>query len=233
MHSLFSIKYSHIILIVTSFLCTTQVYASGIVLGGTRVIYPIENKQVSISVRNTSEKSRFMVQSWAEDTQGKKTDDFVVTPPIYVSNPGQENALRIMYSGSPLRKDRETLYFLNTKAIPALDKSKLEGRNVLMLATSTRIKMFMRPSGLTPEVNKAPDMLTFKKHGQQVRVENPTPYYITLVNIKAGNHKLGNTMIPPRDSKTLALTSSDIKSVSFQTVNDYGGYTKVQSVPLN
>lgn len=232
--SILSLRKSLIpLLIMACCLSSAQVSAGGIVLGGTRVIYPADQKQVSLSVRNTSEQTRFMVQTWAEDAQGKKTNDFVVTPPLYVSNPGNENNLRLMYAGLPAPKDRETIYFLNTKAIPALDKSKLEGRNVLMLATSTRIKIFVRPAGLTPEPTKAPEMLAFKRNGSQVTVDNPTPYYITLVQIKAGNHKLDNMMVPPHGNASLTLPTSGINTISFRTVNDYGGYTAEKSKTLN
>ncbi|HCO1253920.1 TPA: fimbria/pilus periplasmic chaperone, partial [Escherichia coli] len=122
----------------------------GIVLGGTRVIYPVGQKESSISVRNTSDSSRFMVQSWAEDSRGEKTTDFIVTPPLYVSNPGSENTLRLMYAGGALPSDRETLYYLTAKAIPAIDKNKNAGKNVLMLSAATRIKLLVRPAGLKP-----------------------------------------------------------------------------------
>lgn len=220
------------LLAVMVLLSSTQAFAGGIVLGGTRVIYPANQKQVSLSVRNTSEQQRFMVQSWAEDASGKKTDDFIVTPPLYVSNPGQENTLRLMYTGKSLPSDRETLYYLNSKAIPALDKNKLEGRNVLMLSTSTRIKMFIRPQGLTPEVSKAPDMLTFRRNGQQLAIGNPTPYYITLVKVKAGENNLDNVMIAPKSSSSIRLPSAKTTSISFQTVNDFGGYTSKQNKTL-
>ncbi|MRE42098.1 fimbria/pilus periplasmic chaperone, partial [Klebsiella quasipneumoniae] len=34
---------------------------------------------------------------------------FIITPPLFVLNPANENLLRIMYIGAPLAKDRETL----------------------------------------------------------------------------------------------------------------------------
>lgn len=82
----------------------------GIVLGGTCIIYPACQKEASISVRNTSDTSRFLVQSRAEDRNGKKAADFIITPSLYVSNPGSENTLRLMNAGPALPSDRETLF---------------------------------------------------------------------------------------------------------------------------
>ncbi|HDX4250728.1 TPA: fimbria/pilus periplasmic chaperone, partial [Klebsiella oxytoca] len=62
-------------------------FAGGITLDGTRIVYPAGQKQVAVSVRNTSPKSSFMVQSWTEQSDGRKTADFIVTPPLYVSGP--------------------------------------------------------------------------------------------------------------------------------------------------
>ncbi|WP_338564917.1 fimbria/pilus periplasmic chaperone [Erwinia sp. E_sp_W01_6] len=109
-------------------LATSPVRAGGIMLGGTRIIYPAGQKQVSMSVRNTSDQSSFLVQSWVEQPDGQKSQNFVATPPLYVSGPGNENTLRLMYVGEPARTDQETLYYFNTKAIPSLDKKRRRGK---------------------------------------------------------------------------------------------------------
>jgi fimbrial chaperone protein len=199
--------------------------AGGIMLGGTRIIYPANQKQVTMSVRNSSEQSSFLVQSWVEQSDGQKSQNFVVTPPLYVSGPGNENTLRLMFVGAPAATDRETLYYFNTKAIPSVDKKKMEGKNMLMLAAVTRIKLFLRPAGLTPAADKAPAELRFHRASGQVKIENPTPYYLTLVEMKAGGNKLPDTMVSPRSSTTLALPSSSAGAVTYRTINDYGAAT--------
>jgi fimbrial chaperone protein len=51
--------------------------------------------------------------------QGKKQGKFVVTPPLYLSSPGNENKLRLIFTESDsLPNDRETLYYFINKAIP-------------------------------------------------------------------------------------------------------------------
>ncbi|KAB8312456.1 fimbrial chaperone protein [Erwinia endophytica] len=219
-------------LMLVSCLLPSLAEAGGITLGGTRIIYPADHKQVSLSVRNTSDQSSFMVQSWVEQPDGKKSQDFVVTPPLYVSGPGNENTLRLMYAGLPAKNDQESLYYFNTKAIPSMDRKKMEGKNVLMLAAVTRIKLFVRPSGLTPSVEKAPTALTFHRDGVRMRIDNPTPYYITLVEIKVSGQKLPDTMVSPRESVSLALPKGAGSTVSFRTINDFGAATPEQHVPL-
>lgn len=200
--------------------------AGGVVLGKTRIVYPAGQKQVSLSVKNTADASRYMVQSWVGDADNDKNADFVVTPPLYVSNPQDENALRLMYVGPTPPPDREKLYFLTVKAIPAIDKDSLAGKNVLMFAAATRIKLFLRPDGLSPQPEEAPSRLTFSRAGQQVTVKNPTPYYITLAQIKVAGQELSQgVMVPPAGESTFSLPSARAGRLSFRTFNDYGGLT--------
>lgn len=213
-------------------LASPIVEAGGITLGGTRIIYPAGQKLVSLSVRNTADQNTFMVQSWVEQADGKKSQDFVVTPPLYVSGPGNENTLRLMYAGLPARADQESLYYFNSKAIPSMNKKEMEGKNVLMLAAVTRIKLFVRPAGLKPSVDKAPAELIFRRNDNQLQIDNPTPYYITLAQLKAGSKKLPDTMVPPRGNISLPLPAGAGNLVNFRTINDFGAVTPEKSAEI-
>ncbi|WP_234082572.1 fimbria/pilus periplasmic chaperone [Enterobacter quasiroggenkampii] len=205
--------------------------AGGIVLGGTRLIYPMDAKQATLSVRNSSQETSYLVQSWAENGQGNKSTDFIITPPLYVSNPGDQNMLRVIFGGPSLPQDRETLYYFNAKAIPSVDKSKIEGKNTLMLAAVTRIKMFVRPSGLKVPVEKAPSMLTFKRSGNQVQISNPSPYHITMVQVALDGRKVADTMVAPFSTESLSASGSP-RTLTYSTINDYGAVSAQQTQNL-
>ncbi len=68
----------------------------GVSLGATRVIYPMEAKQVSLSVINHSKKDRYLINSWVENKKEEKVKNFLVTPPLFVAEPATENTLRIV-----------------------------------------------------------------------------------------------------------------------------------------
>lgn len=211
----------------STLLASFQVFAGGITLGGTRIIYPAGQKQSTMSVRNTSDQASFLVQSWVEDADGNKSQDFIVTPPLYVSGPGNENTLRMMYAGKPVRTDQETIYFFNTKSIPSIDKKNIDGKNILMVAAVTRIKLFVRPEGLKPTIDKAPAELIFHRKGNDVSIENPTPYHITLVQIRVGPHKLPDIMVGPKNNISLSMPAGAGKDIAFRTINDFGAATPV------
>lgn len=204
----------------------------GISLGATRVIYPAEAKQTSLAVNNSDNKSRFLINSWVEDEQGQKIKTFAVPPPLFVSEPNSENTLRIIYVGPPLPGDRESLFWLNVKAIPSVEKESLAGKNVLHLAILSRIKLFVRPSTLTDPVQEAPEALSFALEGNTLKITNASSYYLSLVNMHINQRKVNNVMVAPKKSTQVALPSDARGDLTFQTVNDYGAVTPVRTVSL-
>lgn len=207
------------------------VAAGGMSIQGTRIVYPQGAKQVSVVLNNSSDKDAFLIQSWVEDSQGEKSRDFVVTPPLFLSSPKEGSTLRLVYTGRELPKDRETLYYFVSKSVPSVDKKSLEGKNVLLLATASRIKLFVRPEGLKPGVAESAGSLTFSRDGKGLRVSNPSPYHITMIDIRAGSSKPENTMIAPFGQVTLP-SGGDASQVLYRTINDYGGVTEEVTRPV-
>lgn len=215
------------------FIISSAVNAEGgISLGATRVIYPAGAKQASLAINNSDKKSRFLISSWVEDEQGQKVKTFAVTPPLFVSEPDSENTLRIIYVGPPLPGDRESLFWLNVKAIPSVDKESLAGKNVLHLAILSRIKLFVRPPTLSEPVKEAPAALSFAREGNTLKINNASPFYLSLVNVHINQRKLDNVMVAPKKSTQVALPSDIRGDLTFQTVNDYGAVTAVRTVSL-
>lgn len=203
-------------------------HAGGVALGATRVIYPQGAKQVSLSVTNSSESGSFLIQSWVANADGNKSADFILTPPLFVMHPKKENTLRIMYVGPDLPTDRESVFFLNSKAIPSVDKSKLTG-STLQIATQSVIKLFVRPKGLpTPSID-APKTLRCQIAGGKLTMTNPSPYYVSTVQLYVGGRKLPNTMVPPKGGISVAIPGGGSGKVTLQTVNDYGANTTTQT----
>jgi hypothetical protein len=145
--------------------------AGGIALGATRVIYPAEAKQTSLAITNSHKQERYLINAWIENDRGQKEKSFVVTPPLFVSEPDSENTLRIIYAGPALAVDRESLFYLNVKAIPSVDKASVEGKNVLQLAVLSRIKVFVRPGNLAMQPEEALSHLRFERAGNQLVLE--------------------------------------------------------------
>ncbi|HFL9519193.1 TPA: fimbria/pilus periplasmic chaperone [Escherichia coli] len=135
------------------------------------------------------------------------------------------NTLRIINATNhQLPGDRESLFWVNVKAIPAMEKDQ-KNENTLQLAIISRIKMFYRPTHLAMAPEEAPAMLRFRRSGSILTLINPTPYFITVTNMKAGNSNLPNTMVPPKGEVSVDIPHAVTGDISFQTINDYGALT--------
>lgn len=202
-------------------------FADGITLGGSRIVYTADASHATISLKNNSETATYLIQSWIATPDGNKTRDLIVTPPLYTSAPGNENLLRIMATEVRPAKDKETLYYFHAKAIPSVAKKDLEenGKGVV-IATVAKIKLFVRPAGLKPVRTEAEKMLAFSRQGAQLRIHNPSPYYLTLTSIKAGAQPVADVMVPPGESVLTALPSGSGNTLTWNSVNDYGGLDK-------
>lgn len=227
-------KFSLIVKLLIQFLVTTLIlinvsHAGGIALGATRVIYDQDKKQATMAVINSTTDKRFLINTWVEDAASKKTNRVVVTPPMYVSEPKSESSLRIINTIADLPKDRESLFYLNVQAIPSVSKEELEKTNVLQLAILSRVKMMMRPTNLSTPIEDSPSLIEVKKVNNQVNLKNPTPYYMTLVNIELGGTKLDAIMLDPFSEKNLSTNGS---SIQFQTINDFGAFTPVRNINI-
>ena len=206
--------------------------SGGIALGATRVIYPADAKQTSLAITNSNNQERYLINAWIDNDRGQKEKTFAVTPPLFVSEPDSENTLRIIYAGPALPVDRESLFFMNVKAIPSVNKANLEGKNVLQLAILSRIKLFVRPQNLAMQPEEALSHLRFERAGNHLKISNASPYYVTLVNLQLGAQKLENIMIAPKNSAQQTLPIGASGMLSWQSVNDYGAITPARSVKL-
>lgn len=201
-------------------------------LGSTRIIYSADASQSAISVANHSNTETYLIQSWVADSKGAKSNDFIVTPPLFVSHPEKENSLRIELVGKPAwPTDRESLYYFNSKAVPSVDKSQQHG-NSLQFATQSVIKMFVRPKGLPSNPSDAPASLQCSNNGNSISVNNPSPYYVSMVNLIVNGQKLDlrSAMVAPKSSTSIPLAKGMTGGkLNFQTINDYGAVTAART----
>ncbi|MDI3197831.1 fimbria/pilus periplasmic chaperone [Serratia ureilytica] len=209
-----------------------QQACAAIALDRTRVIFNGGDKSVSLSVSNQNKQLPYLAQGWIEDAGGKKiSSPLTVLPPVQRLEPGAKSQVKVQ--GLPavngLPQDRESLFYFNLREIPP----KSDKPNTLQLALQTRIKLFYRPKAIAvvnPEtVAPWQEKLTLTKQGDSYRVDNPTPYYVTLVD--ASNKKGGASapgfeplMVPPKGSAPLKVAASALGSAPVLTyINDYGG----------
>lgn len=198
---------------------STHAHAGGVSLGATRVVYKSDDKMKQLSLINSDDRGEFLMQSWIEDEKGQMSRDLAVIPPLVLIRAASQNTLRLVRNKASFPADRESLYWLNVKAIP--EKSKDGGQNTLQFAITNRIKLFYRPAELAQGAAEAYRKVKFSAQDGKVNAVNPTPYYVTLTNISISGHKVDSVMLAPRETRT--LTAAKGTSVEADSVNDYGG----------
>lgn len=202
--------------------------AGGVSIGRTRVIYSHGDAQTTMPVRNSSS-IPYLIQSWVTSADGGKTTDFVVIPPLAVIKPGDENTLRIIYTGDGNQpKDRESVYYINNKFIPSQKRNASTEGSTLQLVVQSVVKLFSRPKNLTIASNKAPEMLHCNLSAGNLTLTNLSPYYVTAIEININGELVPNTMIAPKSNVSVPVPGQARGNITLQTLDDYGTASPVR-----
>ncbi|CAB3729760.1 Chaperone protein PapD [Paraburkholderia sediminicola] len=218
----------------TAFLLMGPLFAHGaIVPDRTRVVYDEGVQSASITIANKSPKYPYLVQSWIEDKDGNKVSSpFMVLPPLQRVEPNDRNILRIvMLPGSALPADRESVFYLNIREIPP----KTDAVNALQIALHSKLKLFYRPKGVQPARGEDPTLpmtMRIDTAAHKLVFDNPTPYHVTVVELKSGEKKtpvpLEAVMVSPMSQREVPFNETAPTTLYVAHMNDYGGQTEVQ-----
>lgn len=201
-------------------------------LDRTRVIFDGGKEATSVNITNNNTQLPYLAQGWIEDEDGKKiTTPLIVLPPVQRLEPGKQSQVKVqaLPAAKMLPQDRETVFYFNLREIPP----RSDKANTLQIALQTRIKLFYRPQAIAPSQqdlsNPWQEKLTLTREGEHYKVNNPTPYYVTLVDARSS--KDGKTvpgfeplMVPPKGALALGSTAKALGTTPYLSyVNDYGG----------
>lgn len=200
---------------------------AGIVITGTRVVYPGNEKEVTVKIDNNGEQP-VLVQSWidrgnADATPESASAPFMVTPPVTRINGGKGQMLRLIYTGEKLPGDKESLFWLNVLEIPA---EKKDNTNKLKVAFRSRLKIFYRPEGLQGNAEQAFKAVTWKSVKNGIEGSNSTAYYVSVASIAEDKDRKiilnQGGMIPP-GSKAFFPLKKTLNTIYPSYINDFGG----------
>lgn len=214
---------------------------AGIVIIGTRVIYPSDKKSISVQISNEGDFPA-LVQAWIDngDPTIAPSDirtPFIITPPLSRVEPKKGQTLRLTFTGEHLPNNKESLFYFNVLEVPPKPKQSTheEPKNYLQIAVRNRLKLFYRPVELTLPLEKAYQQVIWKISKQGGRTfliaDNPSPYYITYSSIQVIQNSqrwnvLRTGMVAPLSQQTFELPStipSSVHKIQWKVINDYGG----------
>jgi len=168
---------------------------ASIVINGTRVVYKEARGESVVQMRHPGDVP-VLVQVWMDDGDDslepqELTVPFLITPAVSRMEPKGVQSVRILRTGGELPQDRESMFFFNVLEVPPTETQLVKaGEDLLQFSTRSRVKFFYRPDGLTPKVEKAPELVRFsvvpgaaKPGTVQIKIHNPTPYHITFKDL--------------------------------------------------
>ncbi|MBT0727620.1 molecular chaperone [Rosenbergiella australiborealis] len=205
---------------------------AGVVMIGTRVIFPGGASNTTIQLKNPDPLPYVMqLQLTHEDNSPNDKAPFVIVPPVFRMEPNSGQTVRLIANGAEkLPMDRESVFYLNFTQLPS-QKNTDQNKNQLIIAITNRVKIFYRPKDLTGTQNEAYKYLTFSTEHGKIVVTNPTGYFITVRRavFSTGNRSITlaqSVMVAPKSTTTWPI-SENITSLSggqmkLTLVNDYG-----------
>lgn len=205
---------------------------AGIVITGTRVIYPGEQREITVQLTNNGE-APALTQAWIDqsptlENAAKARSPFLLTPPVTRVNPGKGQSLRIRLIEPGLPQDRESLFWLTVLELPP-KPTEASASNKLQMAFASRLKLFYRPKGLGG-LEAGIGALRWTLQGDELVCANPGAFHITFVGIRVDGRDVpldkGSLMVAPRETLRLPLkarpSGSGTPTVDFRIINDFG-----------
>ena len=104
----------------------------------------------------------------------------------------------------------------------------------MQTAVRSRFKLFYRPTGLTGNPDDAYQALRWSRNKNNVVVNNPTPYYITLYQLSLGGKRIadGGLVAPFSERALEGCPDPGVCQVRWQAINDYGRIMPVRTQAL-
>lgn len=211
---------------------------AGVNVGATRVVYQSKEKEANLSLSNSGEDSLpYLVQSWVSpyENPDDSADEFIITPPLFRLDAKGQNILRIIATNvQNLPSDKESLFLLNVKAIPA-KSSEQRSQNVLQIALKTTIKLFYRPANLQGSLENAVKKLQWRADGGKLTVQNSSGFNVVVSDLLINNtpSKGMPEVIKPGSTITTVIPLKNSDTLELTYINEYGSTVKVAPITLH
>ncbi|MGK4437834.1 fimbria/pilus periplasmic chaperone [Yersinia proxima] len=253
------ISYNAFLFVFMSFILLTYAHASSMAFntiqhnfsvrtGETRVIYPLSSaKGVSLSVTNPQDYP-ILVQTQVKGEDKHSPAPFMATPPLFRLDAGMRGQVRVIRTGGNFPQDRESLQWLCITGVPPKQgdvwdnshhdkKNNMQDVNLnIQLSVGTCMKLLVRPDQIRQKPEEMAGKLIWQRNGQQLRVNNPTPFYMNFKSVSLGNKNIdlsstgSGNYVAPFANRSFSLPvdmAGSSAEINWQIINDLGSESQV------
>lgn len=186
----------------------------------------IESKnQEVIEIKNNTN-SDYFIQSWISHYDESNNTDlpFMITPPLFKIEKDETYFLKIFKTEEIEKKEQETLYKINIRRIPSLSDSD-DNTNLLHISMNSIYNLIYRPISIEKNAVDAYKKIEFLKNkNNEFIVNNPTPYFITLLKVNSDGVVFieKSKTIPPFKKYNTKKIIKKQGLIKWKTIDQYG-----------
>ncbi|HCS9009967.1 TPA: molecular chaperone [Klebsiella quasipneumoniae] len=163
--------------------------SAGVMPSQSRVVYLENDKNNSLMLANTNNYP-VIVQLWVDNGEGDpdvKNIPFVTVPPILKLDKQDVKGLKVIYNKRELRKDRETMYWLNIYEVPS--DTRNDDSDSVLITMNTQIKVIFRPDSIKVSPVQAINNVICFYDKKNIVCKNQSPVYLSIVKIEDADGK--------------------------------------------
>lgn len=195
---------------------------------------------ISIDMINGNTES-YLMEAWVANADEKtllpKIDNtneqvpFIILPPLKKMEANTQNSWNIrrighQINGIDLPKDRESLFWIGIRAIPSEDKNKKGNSVHLNIIPNFHFKLLYRPKEIEElKTSQLAKKVKLTRKGNILRIENPTPFYLTFDYLKVAGNNIKNDereiTLTPFSTQDITLKSPDTGKIEWRFTDEY------------
>ncbi|MDM3592302.1 fimbrial biogenesis chaperone [Proteus mirabilis] len=214
------------IIYIISFIFTFSSYAA-IQINKDRFFYKEQDKEILFDIKNKSEKESYIIQSWVShyDKEDNSEAPFIISPSLIKLAPDENFTLKIIKTDDIKETNKESVYRVNIKLVPVIDDDMAD-KNLILISLNSIYNLFYTPKSIINK-NHNKDINFFINNENLIKINNPTPYFITIAEAKIDDIDILNKRITLSPFKNYSIKDKKItknikdKKVHWKRVDEY------------
>ncbi len=214
------------IIYIISFIFTFSSYAA-IQINKDRFFYKEQDKEILFDIKNKSEKESYIIQSWVShyDKEDNSEAPFIISPSLIKLAPNENFTLKIIKTDDIKETNKESVYRVNIKLVPVIDDDMAD-KNLILISLNSIYNLFYTPKSIINK-NHNKDINFSINNENLIKINNPTPYFITIAEAKIDDIDILNKRITLSPFKNYSIKDRKItknikdKKVHWKRVDEY------------